>query len=167
MSRISGGRRTETVPLAHIVVLPTAGQIQLNRMVGAYSSAIVLVAISPCKSRPSDILLMQTHLYGGFGRIVECETRSRSSTPGATDIITVKPHSYMTSHHVGGLPCDVDKGPVALFKHERAHHLGTQENRLTEKSAPCGLRGVSTTDTFRLTLKILSYCSIGLVWTGW
>ena len=72
-------------------VLPTAGAMQLKRIAGAYSSAIVLEAIYPdlrrkksvkdqCESIRVPLKATLTHTDSRFGRIVEGKSWSRPST---------------------------------------------------------------------------------------
>lgn len=71
--------------LANIDVFPTAGQMQLNRIVGAYSNAIVLVATYELVSRCVTSRIQNPDFNSSLGSIIKCEPRSRPSTASATN----------------------------------------------------------------------------------
>lgn len=61
-------------------VKPTAGAMQLNRMVGAYSIAIVLVATCTWSMRE------RSYCHSQFRCIVKCKSGTRTGTSSAGQV---------------------------------------------------------------------------------
>lgn len=130
---ISALQDTSPLNFTHMLVSPTAGKMQLNRIVGAYSNAIVLDAVYT----GTETTVSNQFYFGGLRDLRSqrisrhCKWQSRGEVVKIQCWITKLAEPSPLSRGIWHRPGQVDEGTVSLLLHVWAYHLCAQKYRLS------------------------------------